>query len=49
MIVEKGPKGGMICQVTSSTHGSKTRSNVIANKGKYYLKQSNFDQVIIVI
>ena len=45
MIVEQDPKGNMCCQVTSSTHGVKTRTNVIVNKGKYYLKQNNFQDV----
>jgi DNA-directed RNA polymerase III subunit RPC2 len=40
-----GSKGNMRCQVTSSTHGMKTRTNVIVNKGKYNLKQNNFQDV----
>lgn len=48
MIVEEDRKGLITCQVTSSTHGSKTRTNVTANKGKYYLKQNNFTDVRIV-
>ena len=48
MIIEHNPKGGMMCQVTSSTHNVKTRTNVVANKGKYYLKQTNFEQVLCV-
>ena len=45
MIVEEDRKGGVNCQVTSSTHGSKTRTNVLVNKGKYYMKQNNFQDV----
>ena len=45
MIVEEDRKGNMSCQVTSSTHGTKTRTNVIVNKGKYYLKQNSFQDV----
>lgn len=45
MIVEEDRKGGVTCQVTSSTHGTKTRTNVSVNKGKYYLKQNNFQDV----
>ena len=47
MIVEEDRKGGITCQVTSSTHGSKTRTNVVVSKGKYYLKQNNFQDVSI--
>jgi DNA-directed RNA polymerase III subunit RPC2 len=47
MIVEEDRKGGITCQVTSSTHGSKTRTNVVVSKGKYYLKQNNFQDVTI--
>jgi DNA-directed RNA polymerase III subunit RPC2 len=45
MIVEQDRKGNMSCQVTSSTHGTKTRTNVVVNKGKYYLKQNSFQDV----
>ena len=49
MIVEEDRKGGITCQVTSSTHGSKTRTNVVVNKGRYYLRQNNFQDVSIVL
>ena len=48
MIVEEDRKGGITCQVTSSTHGSKTRTNVVVNKGRYYLKQNNFQDVCML-
>ncbi|KAI9563545.1 hypothetical protein GHT06_011008 [Daphnia sinensis] len=49
MIVEQDRKGNMSCQVTSSTHGTKTRTNVTMNKGKYYLKQNSFQDDIPVV
>ena len=45
--MEEDCKGGITCRVTSSTHGSKTRTDVVVNNGKYYLKQSNFQDVSI--
>ena len=37
--------GAMTCQVTSSTHGAKTRTNVTVKHGKYYLKHNTMDKV----
>lgn len=46
MIVESDRKGGITCQVTSSTHGgNKSRTNITASKGKYYLKQNALQEV----
>ena len=36
MIVEVDKNGGVTCQVTSSTHGTKTRTDVIVKHGKFY-------------
>ena len=46
MIVEMDKSGNVTCQVTSSTHGSKTRTNVIVKHGKFYLKFSTFEKDI---
>ena len=40
MIVEQDRSGGITCQVTSSTHGVKSRTNVTTKNGRYYLKQN---------
>ncbi|XP_050737527.1 DNA-directed RNA polymerase III subunit RPC2-like [Eriocheir sinensis] len=40
MIVEEDKKGGLTCQVTSSTHEKKSRTNVTFKNGKYYLKHN---------
>jgi DNA-directed RNA polymerase III subunit RPC2 len=40
MIVEQDRSGGITCQVTSSTHGVKSRTNVTTKHGRYYLKQN---------
>ena len=45
LIVEEDKESGITCHVTSSTHASKTRTNVVVSKGKYYLKQNNFQDV----
>ncbi|XP_063218109.1 DNA-directed RNA polymerase III subunit RPC2 [Bacillus rossius redtenbacheri] len=50
MIVEEDRKGGIQCQVTSSTHEKKSRTNLIVKNGKYYLKHNTFqDDVPVVI
>lgn len=50
MIVENDSKVGMTCQVTSSTHERKTRTNLIAKHGKYFLKHNSFtDDLPIII
>ncbi|XP_064100061.1 DNA-directed RNA polymerase III subunit RPC2-like [Macrobrachium nipponense] len=50
MIVEEDKKGGLTCQVTSSTHEKKSRTNVIIKNGKYYLKHNTLtDDVPVCI
>ncbi|KAJ8870686.1 hypothetical protein PR048_029710 [Dryococelus australis] len=50
MIVEEDRKGGIQCQVTSSTHEKKSRTNLIVKNSKYYLKHNTFqDDVPVVI
>lgn len=48
MIVEVDRTGQITCQVTSSTHGTKTRTNIITKAGKYYLKHNSMDKDIPV-
>jgi len=48
MIVEVDGKGQLTCQVTSSTHGTKSRTNVTIKGGRYYLKQNAFEKEIPV-
>ncbi|KAF0305075.1 DNA-directed RNA polymerase III subunit RPC2 [Amphibalanus amphitrite] len=48
MIVEQDSKGQVQCQVTSSTHEKKSRTNLIFKRGKYYLKHNTFKDVIPV-
>jgi DNA-directed RNA polymerase III subunit RPC2 len=45
MIVEQDRKGFITCQVTSSTHAKKSRTNITVNKGKYYLKHNTLQDV----
>lgn len=45
MIVEDDRKGGVQCQVTSSTHDKKSRTNIIMKKNKYYLKHNTLQDV----
>ena len=40
MIVEQDRTGQLTCQVTSSTHNVKSRTNVSTKNGRYYLKLS---------
>ena len=40
VFVEKDNKGEVSCNVQSSTHERKTKTNLIFNKGKIYLKFS---------
>lgn len=44
MIVEEF-KGYIQCQVTSSTHEKKSRTNMIAKRGKYYLRHNALTDV----
>jgi len=48
MIVEKDRLGMITCQVTSSTHGVKSRTNVIIKNGRYYLKQNLLEKEVPV-
>ena len=48
MIVEKDRLGAITCLVTSSTHGVKSRTNVITKHGRYYLKQNLLEKDIPV-
>ncbi len=48
MIVEIDKSGNVTCQVTSSTHGTKTRTNVIVKHGKFYLKHNTMEKDIPV-
>lgn len=49
MIVEDDRNGGIQCQVTSSTHDKKSRTNIIMKKGKYYLKHNTLQDDIPII
>ncbi|XP_049793782.1 DNA-directed RNA polymerase III subunit RPC2 [Schistocerca nitens] len=50
IIVEDDGKGGVQCQVTSSTHEKKSRTNVVVKNGKYYLKHNTLqDDVPIAV
>lgn len=44
MIVDEF-KGAIQCQVTSSTHEKKTRTNVIVKNGKYVLRHNALSEV----
>lgn len=46
MIVDEF-KGNVQCQVTSSTHEKKTRTNVIVKNGKYVLRHNALSDVSI--
>jgi len=48
MIVEVDRAGMVQCQVTSSTHGTKSRTNVITKQGRYYLKQNLLEKEVAV-
>ncbi|XP_045103150.1 DNA-directed RNA polymerase III subunit RPC2-like [Portunus trituberculatus] len=48
MIVEEDKKGGLTCQVTSSTHEKKSRTNVTLKSGKYYVKHNTLTDDIPV-
>ncbi|KAJ4436785.1 DNA-directed RNA polymerase III subunit RPC2 [Periplaneta americana] len=48
IIVEEDRKGGVQCQVTSSTHEKKSRTNLIVKNGKYYLKHNTLQDDIPV-
>lgn len=39
--------GNMQCQVTSSTHEKKSRTNLISKHAKYYLKHNSMTEVLI--
>ena len=46
MIVERDRLGQIACQVTSSTHGTKSRTNVVTKGGRYYLKHNSMEKDI---
>ncbi|MCL4124386.1 UNVERIFIED_CONTAM: hypothetical protein GTU68_027524 [Idotea baltica] len=46
MIVEEDKKRVLTCQVTSSTHERKSRTNVTMKNGKHYLKHNTFSEDI---
>ncbi|KAG0723534.1 DNA-directed RNA polymerase III subunit RPC2 [Chionoecetes opilio] len=48
MIVEEDKKGGLTCQVMSSTHEKKSRTNVTLKNGKYYVKHNTLTDDIPV-
>lgn len=48
MIVDEF-KGAIQCQVTSSTHEKKTRTNIIVKNGKYVLRHNALSDVCIFI
>ena len=48
MIVEMDRTGSITCQVTSSTHGTKSRTNVTTKHGRYYLKQNLLEKDVPV-
>lgn len=48
MIVEQDNTGCITCQVTSSTHEKKVRTNVLVKKNIYYLKHNSFTENIPV-
>lgn len=50
MIVEQDRKGEITCQVTSSTHEKKSRTNITVKHGKYFLKHNALqDEVLITV
>ena len=50
MIIEANQKGEIGCQVTSSTHERKSRTNLITKKKQFYLKHNSFtDDIPVVI
>ncbi len=48
MIVERDRTGQITCQVTSSTHGTKSRTNITTKAGRYYLKHNSMEKDIPV-
>lgn len=46
-IIVDETKNGISCQVTSSTHEKKSRTNVIIKGNKYYLSHNTFTDVSI--
>ena len=48
MIVEQDKKGTITCQVTSSTHEKKVRTNLTLKNGIYYLRHNSFTEDIPV-
>ncbi|XP_028403072.1 DNA-directed RNA polymerase III subunit RPC2-like isoform X2 [Dendronephthya gigantea] len=51
MIVEVDKHGSVVCQVTSSTHERKSRTNVVVKDGRFYLSHNslNEDAPVVVI
>ena len=48
MIVEVDRLGMVTCQVTSSTHGTKSRTNITTKAGRYYLKHNSMEKDVPV-
>ncbi|CAG0885785.1 unnamed protein product [Cyprideis torosa] len=48
MIVEEDKKGGITCQVVSSTHTQKSRTSILENKGKYFLMHNSLTDPVPV-
>ncbi|XP_062500970.1 DNA-directed RNA polymerase III subunit RPC2-like isoform X2 [Corticium candelabrum] len=49
MIVEEDRKGHVTCQVTSSTHERKSRTNVVTKHNKFYVNHNSFTEDIPVV
>ncbi len=49
IIIEKDPKKNFCAQVTSSTYEKKSRTTIIHNKDKFYLKHNTLDEDIPVV
>ncbi|XP_028968904.1 DNA-directed RNA polymerase III subunit RPC2 isoform X2 [Galendromus occidentalis] len=50
ILIDEDSKGVISCQVTSSTHERKSRTNVIEKNGKFYVKHNSFvDDIPVVV
>lgn len=50
ILIDEDSKGVISCQVTSSTHERKSRTNIIEKNGKFYVKHNSFvDDIPVVV
>ncbi|XP_065222297.1 DNA-directed RNA polymerase III subunit RPC2 [Planococcus citri] len=48
ILIDKDARGGMFCQVRSSSHDKKSRTSIVIKKGKYYVSHNALQDDVLV-